>query len=85
MTNILSPVEYGWKESNDGRSSYLWMTCSPASAEILKMIVRDCRNECTPSSYPCASVCITCIEACNLKECVNFLVMDDRVECHDGE
>ena len=85
MPDIPSPIGYGWKENNDGQLSYLWMTCSPAPAEILKMIVCDCRSKCTPPSCPCASAGITCIEACNLKECENFLVMDDRVECNDED
>ena len=69
---IPSPVGHGWKTDADNKLSYVWMTCAPAPADVLKMTFCECKNECIKPSCPCASLGIACIEACKLQDCSNF-------------
>ncbi len=83
--DIAPPEEDGWQTMEDGILSIRWMTCKPASEEVLELLLCDCRRKCARGSCECINNGSKCKQACRLSDCGNFSDEVDVSESDDSD
>ena len=69
---ILSPIDFGWDQNEDGHNVIAWNRVNPAPDEVLEMMFCTCERKCILGSCPFVDNSLKCTDACFSHDCENF-------------